>query len=208
MKAYIFLIITLTIFKAIQSRALNKSILIEQFGYSLNSDYIDLSGQNIDLIDVNTFDGFDQLEELYLEKNKINKIENGLFNKLTKLRELWLESNAIVSIDRNSFFGSNDLELVCLSKNPVSVLFPNSLASICETNKKCVVKITEICIRKESSTTYATSTTTTTTTTKAIQITTTKAPLTITPLATLTGHSDWVQALAVLPSSEMIVSGS
>ena len=87
--------------EVIQSIALNQSILIEHFGYSQNSVFIDLSQQNIDSIHKDTFNEFNHLEELYFENNKLNKIEDGTFNKLTNLRELWLESNNIVSVDRN-----------------------------------------------------------------------------------------------------------
>jgi hypothetical protein len=44
---------------------------------------------------------YTKLEKLYLEENKIKKLENGLFNHLDSLKEVWLESNNIISIDRN-----------------------------------------------------------------------------------------------------------
>ena len=135
----------------VECRQLNQSILIELYGYSINSFQIDLSGLSFDAIDLGTFVGFNNLEIIYLEDNKISKIEQGLFNDVRNLRELWLESNNINSINRNAFVGLNSLELVCLDNNPISTLFPNSLATICETNSKCKVKIFEKCIKISTS---------------------------------------------------------
>jgi len=70
-----------------------------------------------------------------------------------------LESNSLVSINQNIFVGLGHLELVCLYDNPISTLFPNSLAKICETNNKCVVKIVEKCSIKETTVSSTTSTT-------------------------------------------------
>jgi len=160
----------LTIFLGfVKCRDLNNSILVQQFGYSIDSSVIDLNGLSIDSIDLKTFEDYSKLEVLYLDDNKINKIEYGLFNKLTNLKELWLESNSIIAIDKNSLLGLNNLRLVCLRNNPISNLFPNSLSVICETNKECIIKVFEKCIRNENltTTTQVLSTTTTKITTFA-----------------------------------------
>ncbi len=162
--------ILLTIFfELINCRELNKSILVQQFGYLKDSTIIDLNGLSIDTIDLRTFEDHTKLEVLYLDDNKINKIENGLFNKLTNLKELWLESNSIIAIDKNSLLGLNNLRLVCLRNNPISNLFPSSLSVICETNKECIIKVFEKCTRNENliTTTQFMSTTTTKITTFA-----------------------------------------
>ena len=110
----------LTIFLGfVKCRDLNNSILVQQFGYSIDSSVIDLNGLSIDSIDLKTFEDYSKLEVLYLENNKITKIEYGLFNKLKNLKELWLESNNIKAIDKNSLLGLNNLKLVCLSNNPI-----------------------------------------------------------------------------------------
>lgn len=135
----------------VRCERLNQSTLIEQYGYSKDSFQIDLSSSNLDTIDLGTFNGFNNLEVIYLEDNQINRIEKGLFNNLYNLRELWLESNNLISINRNAFEGLNNLELVCLNNNPISTLFPAGLVAICATNLKCVVKTTEKCIKKSTS---------------------------------------------------------
>jgi len=154
-----------TIFSSVvKCRVLNKTILVQQFGYLEDAILIDLNGISIDSIELGTFNDFSKLEVLYLDDNKINKIENGLLNNLTSLKELWLESNTLIAIDKNSLVGLNNLQLVCLHNNPISNLFPSSLSIICETNKECNIKIFEKCIRKEYTTSTITPTTLTTTT--------------------------------------------
>ena len=72
----------------INCRELNKSILVQQFGYLKDSTIIDLNKLSIDTIDLKTFEDYSKLEVLYLDDNKINKIEYGLLNKLKNLKEL------------------------------------------------------------------------------------------------------------------------
>ncbi len=144
-------IIIISLIERVLCRSLNKSNLIEEYGYTEDSVTIDLSLKNIDSIDSTTFNDFIKLEVLYLEENKLTKLENSLFHKLVNLRELWLESNNIVLIDRNIFNGLTSLELVCMSNNPISVLFPYQVASLCQNNSKCEVKISEKCKIKATS---------------------------------------------------------
>jgi Leucine-rich repeat (LRR) protein len=127
---------------------INQSILIQKYGFSIDSNEIDLSESSIDSIDINTFKGYNKLEKLYLHDNKLRQLEYGLFNNLTNLRELWLESNNIISIDRNVFAGMNKLEKVCLNDNPISLMFPNMIKPLCDSNPNCSIKINEKCIKE------------------------------------------------------------
>jgi len=145
----------------ILSKTLNKSILIDEFGYATDSVLIDLSFESIDSIDLNTFNEYVKLEELYLQENKLSKLEAGLLSNLVNLRQSWLESNFLVSIDKNIFNGLNNLELVCLSNNPISTLFSSHIASLCSSsNPKCQIKPLDKCQRKETTTNLQTTTTT------------------------------------------------
>ena len=130
------------------SFGLNRSILIEKYGYSIDSVNIDLSNEKISSIDLGTFNDFFKLEILYLEHNKLTQIKSGTFKGLINLRELWLESNSLASIDKNVFVGLDNLELVCLNNNPISVYAPISLTSICNMNSKCKIKLEENCTRR------------------------------------------------------------
>ncbi len=130
---------------------INQSILIETYLYEIDSIEIDLSRRSIDSIDINTFKGYSKLEKLFLEDNKLKKLEYGLFNHLSNLRELWLESNFIISIDRNVFVGLNLLQKVCLNGNPISLMFPSNIEPLCDTNPNCNIKINENCLKDTTS---------------------------------------------------------
>ena len=112
---------------------------------------MDISESSIESIDINTFNSYNKLENLYLQDNKLKQLEYGLFNHLLNLKELWLESNNIVSIDRNVFVGLNKLEKVCLSDNPISLLFPSNIKPLCDSNPNCNIKINENCIKDTTS---------------------------------------------------------
>ena len=139
------------IIKLTSSVGINQSILIETYKYEIDSIEIDLSNRSIDSIEINTFKGYNKLEKLFLEDNKLRKLEYGLFNHLSNLRELWLESNIIISIDRNVFEGLNLLQKVCLNDNPISLMFPNNIKPLCDTNPNCNIKINENCIKDTTS---------------------------------------------------------
>jgi hypothetical protein len=79
------------IIKLTASVGINQSLLIETYKYEIDSIEIDLSRRSIDSVDINTFKGYNKLEKLFLEDNKLRKLEYGLFNHLLNLRELWLE---------------------------------------------------------------------------------------------------------------------
>jgi Leucine-rich repeat (LRR) protein len=147
MKFLFFNILFVALFHFTMSIEMNQSLLINKYGFDINSVVIDLSGRKIDTIDINTFKGYTKLEKLYLEENEIQHLEYGLLNHLESLKEVWLESNLIVSIDRNVFDGLNKLEIVCLKDNPISLTFPTNIRPLCETNPICTIKINEKCIK-------------------------------------------------------------
>jgi insulin-like growth factor-binding protein complex acid labile subunit len=147
MKFLLFNILLVAIIQHASSIGINQSLLIQKYGFNIDSVVIDLSERSIDTIDINTFIGFTKLEKLYLEENKIKQLENGLFNHLESLKEVWLESNIIISIDKNVFVGLNNLEKVCLKDNPISIMFPTNIKPLCDTNPMCTIKINEKCIK-------------------------------------------------------------
>lgn len=129
------------------SISINQTILFEKYRFNINSVVIDLSEKSIDNIDTNTFQGYNKLEKLFLQDNKIKILEYGLFNNLENLKELWLENNNIISIDRNIFIGLDKLQKVCLNENPISLMFPNNIKPICDNNPNCKIKINEKCTK-------------------------------------------------------------
>ena len=148
MRLFLFVIVyfaTLNLSNAIE---LNQTVLFQTFNYNHESVYIDLHKESIVSIHLSSFIGLEKLEVLYLQDNRIKRIEKDVFKDLVNLRQLWLESNNIVSFDRDALLGLHNLELVCLNDNPIQELFQSNLIPICNStsNPKCVVKTTEKCV--------------------------------------------------------------
>jgi Leucine-rich repeat (LRR) protein len=172
-------------------KALNKSLLINEYSFGTDSVVIDLSVESIDSIHLNTFNEYAKLEELYLEDNKLTRLEAGLFSNLVNLRELWLESNQLVSIDKNIFNGLINLELVCLSNNPISILFTD-LTSLCgSTNSKCKIKTKDRCQRKVTTRTTTLATITSTITSTSTTLLTTNSSINIFSIVFLFTYSGY-----------------
>ena len=70
--------------------------------------------------EMNAFHGLENVEELCLSENKMNKIESNLFQYLNNLKKLDLFSNQIEQIDSNGFQGLNNLEELNLWGNKLS----------------------------------------------------------------------------------------
>jgi hypothetical protein len=82
---------------------------------------------------------------VWLQNNKIYKIEEELFKGLSNLNQIILESNKIISFDKYALVGLKILTKVCLYDNPISVQFPASLCNICSMNLNCQVYISSKC---------------------------------------------------------------
>jgi Leucine-rich repeat (LRR) protein len=141
-KAILVLLSSVEILKAV---VLDKTVLINQFGYNIDSTIIDLHNKGIESVSATTFSDYKNLEVLYLDGNNIGKIETGTFTGLTKMRIIWVENNSILSIPKSVLSGLNELEQFCIAKNPISEFNPTQLATLCATNKKCVLEITNQC---------------------------------------------------------------
>jgi hypothetical protein len=72
-------LISLLLINRMDTRELNQTVLFEKYGYSLDSNFIDLNGQSIDKIDPFTFNGLKGLEVINLEDNKIRNLNASLF---------------------------------------------------------------------------------------------------------------------------------
>ncbi len=139
------LVFSLISIAKIECLELNQTILFQYFGYSNTSDVIDLSNQNITSIDRLTFRGLSKLGYLYLQNNKLERLEGELFLDLLGLRQIWFESNNIVSIDDATFYTGfltpNIKRIVCLNDNPFIQNNPEKNI-ICH---NCIVKTNEKC---------------------------------------------------------------
>ena len=60
------------------------------------------------------------LQELWLDNNRITSIESGDFDGLTNLQKLWLEDNQITSLESGAFDGLANLERLDLGDNQIT----------------------------------------------------------------------------------------
>jgi len=107
------------------------------------STVINLSYRNIaeieDEKEVNTFLGLKNLKDLNLSSNQLTSIKANLFQDLKNLQNINLENNKIISIDKMSFNGMLMVENINIAQNPISILFPNELNYLCNSNPKCLL---------------------------------------------------------------------
>jgi hypothetical protein len=83
---------------------------------------LSLKKNEINEIEINSFNGMDNLKYLDLSSNKIKKIKNGTFNDLKNLEELILDQNEIIHVEENSFNGFNNLINLYLSSNRIQFI--------------------------------------------------------------------------------------
>jgi hypothetical protein len=119
----------------------NKIKHLDDFLFSDLTSLKRLYLQNNELLELGiVFRNLIYLEWLKLDNNKLTKIELEL-NELKSLKYLGLESNKLVSINRKAFQGLNNLELVCLWQNPISIILAESILNIWDLNVKCQVNL-------------------------------------------------------------------
>ena len=78
---------------------------------------IDLSDNNLQILEASLFQGLINLKELNLSKNKLENIDAKLFNGLISLEEINLSENLLVKLDVELFDGLNNLKKVFLKGN-------------------------------------------------------------------------------------------
>ncbi|XP_067625979.1 carboxypeptidase N subunit 2 [Eurosta solidaginis] len=86
---------------------------------------LDLSGNNITIVNRNSLRGQDNLHELDLSRNKIFNISSSTFDHLTELHRLSLADNSIMELVPRNFFLLNKLKYLDLSGNPLQDLPPD-----------------------------------------------------------------------------------
>ena len=74
--------------------------------------------------------GLDNLEELYLNSNKLIKIESNLFQYLNKLKIFDLNCNHIEHIYAYGFQGLDNLEELRFGGNPKQQIEPNLIQNM------------------------------------------------------------------------------
>ncbi|KRZ04893.1 Leucine-rich repeat-containing protein 24, partial [Trichinella zimbabwensis] len=79
---------------------------------------LDLSGNELDKLEANQFEGAVRMSELILSKNKIAHIDKDAFHGLPALRRIMLDKNALSTIYEESFRRLLNLHVLNLMQNP------------------------------------------------------------------------------------------
>ena len=99
-----------------------KSIHIETFINLSSLTDLFLSENEIEYIEENSFAGTPHLEHLDIRFNKIRFLQSGLFNSLNRLQELDLFRNEITSVKKNTFDGLTNLTILSLQTNKIEII--------------------------------------------------------------------------------------
>ena len=145
-----------------QAVTLTQDVLLNEYGYSLNTTIMYLNGKNISRIEDGTFENFTRLEVLYLKKNCLVSIINSPFKNLTSIQEISFEENNLNFLDTKIFSGLRNLEKICLNNTDLTIFQDVSgiLEQLCSStgSPKCKVYTSEC---QERTTTPLPTTTTT-----------------------------------------------
>ena len=100
------------------------------FSHMYSCLFLDLSFNNISLIEPDAFEGLDSLYTMWLSNNSLQILTSGMFQQLKNLEKLYLSGNRIASIEANSFSELQKLLILDLSHNLLSSLVDGSLSGL------------------------------------------------------------------------------
>ena len=97
---------------------------------STNTYVLNLTHNEISVIEDNDFSNLPSLQYLDLHQNKITSIKSDTFNNLAKLKVLYLHENRITSIESNTFNNFLNLKRIDLDNNEISVIEDNNFNNL------------------------------------------------------------------------------
>lgn len=124
------------------NQLLDKNYLIIQYRNLNLSDLkeICINGKNIKSIDLNAFEGLNNLEFLNLSKNKIEELNETTFRNLSNLQKLDLSHNKLKKIDDSAFERLVNLMELDLSYNDIEEINVNCF--------RYLIKLTELNLKR------------------------------------------------------------
>lgn len=104
---------------------LNKDVQPETF-YSLNDlQELYLTNNRLNKLPVNLFDGLGNLQELMLTNEQLTELPKTAFNDLKKLKKLYLDNNKLVKLPKELFTNLQTLKELSLINNQLRILPPH-----------------------------------------------------------------------------------
>ena len=115
---------------AMSGLTLTKDVLTD-FGYTIRSEVIDFSGQNIGDIAIDAFEDHEQVTKINLSGNQIEMVPLGAFAQNAKLTELSLANNKLRSFSAEILNGAVGVESLDLSGNPLESFDVSLTETLC-----------------------------------------------------------------------------
>jgi len=112
---------------------LTKDVLTD-FGYTIRSESIDLSNQNISDIAIDALEEYEQVTKVNLSGNQIEFVPLGAFAQNVKLTDLSLANNKLRSFSAEVFGVAAGVENLDLSGNPLETFDVSLTEKLCLQN--------------------------------------------------------------------------
>ena len=109
---------------------LTKDVLTD-FGYTIRSESIDLSNQNISDIAIDALEEYEQVTKVNLSGNQIEFVPLGAFAQNTKLTDLSFANNRLRAFSAGVFGAAGSLENLDLSGNPLETFDVSLTEKLC-----------------------------------------------------------------------------
>ncbi|XP_048754343.1 slit homolog 2 protein-like isoform X2 [Ostrea edulis] len=91
---------------------------------------LNLSSNNITMVEQESFQGLANLYYLFLYNNKITMVEKRSFEGLVNLQELYLSDNEITIVEKGSFKGLTNLKNLILTRNEITMVEQGSFEGL------------------------------------------------------------------------------
>lgn len=114
------------------NRLQDLTVLVEQKPNSCGKELtkLDISFNNLQKLDRNSFVSLTKLIEINLQKNQLSQIEADTFKEITKLQILDLSSNQLASIPPSVFHHFGELRALYLQNNSLGLLAPQQFSGL------------------------------------------------------------------------------
>ena len=128
---------------------LNFGIFPLSFGIKLSITKLQLQDKQLVEINAEMFEGMDNLEILWLFRNKLTSVPLNTFIKLTKLKEIYLSDNQIEELPNGLFKNNVNLVEIYLYSNKLKFIGSTLFDGLTKLN---LVNLNEnVCINKDYS---------------------------------------------------------
>jgi len=106
------------------------SVSVQTFANVSALEWLDLSYNNLRILDINILKVLPELSELNMKSNDINEIIPGTFERISRLEHLQLDYNKIEHLGSDLFYGLLNLKYIDLVGNKLQFLDPDTFVGL------------------------------------------------------------------------------